>query len=205
MIELPETPAPNSVTPALIDYGFVQRPALGARATRIDRPGSRFRAEIGFPPMKPDVARVFLERLLAAKREGLRIEYPLLGVNQGIPGAPTVGAAEPTGTELPISGLTPGYAFKKGYWLTLVDDVTAGNAAGLGARMLHVCRSNAVADEAGEATITIEPPIRAPLAEGATILLAQPTIEGFLLGEEFEWGIQLEKLITLSVSIEEWG
>ena len=197
MIELPELPAPNSVSPALIDFGFVQRPSLGGRATRIERSGARYRAEIGFPPMKPELARVFVSRLLRAKSEGLRIEFPLLDVSQSPCGTPVVNGAGQTGKWLTLRGLSPHYAFREGYWLTVVDSD--------GARYLHNCASALAANAAGEATIVLAESLRAPFADGATVLLAKPTIEGFVTGEDWQWQIPVERLIALSVPIEEWG
>ena len=198
MIELPELPAPNSVSPALIDFGFVQRPALGARATRIERAGSRYSAQIGFPPMRADVARVFVSRLLRAKSEGLRIEFPLLEISQSPCGTPLVDGAGQAGKTLNIKGLTPHYAFREGYWLTLVDGFD-------GARYLHNCGTTVAAGADGRATIALAESLRAPFADGATILLAKPTIEGFVTGESWDWQIPVERLIALSVPIEEWG
>lgn len=195
MITLPESPWPNGVTPRLLDYGSVLRPALGGAALRIDRAGSRFGAEISFPPMKPATARVFVSRLLDAKSEGLRIEFPLIGVSQGLPGSPVVDGAGQSGKSLDITGLTPAYAFKEGYWLSIED--------ASGQHYLHNCRSNVVADGSGDATISITPALRVPFADGATIHLAKPMIEGLVDGEEWSWQIPVEKLIALVVPIEE--
>lgn len=201
MIELPETPAPNGVEPSLLDFGFVQRPPLGGKATRIDRAGSRYRATISFPPMLPDVSRVFVSRLLAAKSEGLRIEYPLLGVDQGVPGSPVVDGAGQAGTTLALRGMTPGYAFREGFWLSIVDDTDGGDFA----VYLHNCRSNAVVASDGTVSIEIAPALRWPFGDGATVLVAKPVIEGFVIGEEWSWQIPVERLIALSVPIEEVG
>ena len=198
MIELPKLPAPNSVSPALIDFGFVQRPSLGGRATRIERAGGRYRAEIGFPPMKPELARVFVSRLLRAKSEGLRIEFPLLEVSQSPCGAPVVDGAGQTGKTLAIRGLTPHYAFREGFWLTLIDGFD-------GARYLHNCGTTVAAGADGRATIALAEALRVPFADGASVLLARPTIEGFVTGEDWQWQIPVERLIALSVPIEEWG
>jgi hypothetical protein len=192
VIEFPDDPAPNGVNVMPVDFGFVQRPGSGAALMRIDRPGNRSRVEISFPAMKPDVARRFVARLVAARREGLRIEYPLLGLSQGAPGAPLVDGADPTGTSLPVKGLTPGYSIKEGYWLTLID--TAGN------RYLHCTTTAVMADPSGDATLTIEPPIRAPLPNEAVILLAQPTVEGFVV-EDVGWSLSLDRLVRFGGSI----
>src|SRR3546814_1114296 len=70
--ELPNSPAPNGAQPSLLDYGMTLRPGTGAAVLRVDRKGSRYKANISFPPMLPSVSRIFIARLLKAKREGLR-------------------------------------------------------------------------------------------------------------------------------------
>jgi hypothetical protein len=195
VIELPADPAPNGVEASLLDFGMVLRPATGAAVQRINRAGSRFRVSVTYPPMTPDTARKFIARFQKAKREGLRIEYPLLGLSQGAPGSPVVDGDNPTGTTLPVTGLTPGYAVKEGYWLTLIDE--DGN------RYLHCATAAVMADASGDAELSIEPPIRAPLADGSTILLAAPTIEGVVV-DDIGWSLSVDRLIRGgTVTIEE--
>jgi hypothetical protein len=186
MIELPETPAPNGVEVALLDYGMILRPATGAEVLRINRAGTRHRLAISFPPMRPDTARKFIARFQKAKREGLRIDFPLLGLSQGVPGTPVVDGAGQAGTTLALRGLTPGYAVKEGFWLTLIDDS--------GRRYLHTSSTAVVAGGDGKATIGIEPPLRAPFADGATVLLGKPTVEGVLV-DELGWSLSVGRLI----------
>jgi hypothetical protein len=202
VITLPASPAPNGAEAELIDFGMIQRPALGARATRIDRPGNRYRVVISFPPMKSELSRVFVSRLIAAKSEGLRVKFPLLRQHQGSPGtAVVVDGAGQAGKTLAIRGLTPNYAFREGYWLSIVDDAGGGD----GAAYLHNCRSTVAANAAGEATIVLAEALRWPFGDGATVLLAQPVIEGFVTGEAWSWQIPVNGLIQLSVPIEECG
>lgn len=193
MIELPERPAPNGVTPRLIDYGSIMRSPVGGASLRLDRSGSRFAAQITFPPMRAETARIFISRLLDAKSEGLRIEFPLQ-FSQGSPGAPVVDGAGQAGKTLAIRGLTPGYRFKEGYWLSIVKD---------GRHYLHNCRSTVAADATGDATISITPALRVPFPDGAVIHLAKPMIEGLVDGNEWTWAIQLDGLTALAVPIEE--
>jgi hypothetical protein len=145
--------------------------------------------------MKPKEARVFVSRLLDAKSEGLRIEFPLIDVDQGLPGSPVVDGAGQAGKTLDIRGLTPYYGFKEGFWLSIED--------ASGQHYLHNCRSNLVTGSDGKATIDITPALRTPFADGATIHLAKPMIEGFVDGNEWSWQIPVDKLIALSVPIEE--
>lgn len=195
VIELPDSPAPNGVDVTVLDFGMTLRPAVGAAASRINRPGARYRVAVSFPPMKPDTARVFLSRFQQGQREGLRIDYPLLGLSQGAPGSPVVDGANPTGTTLPVRGLTPGYAVKEGYALTLIDAD--------GDRYLHFVAAPVMASGTGTATVTLTLPIRAPLADGSTILLAKPTVEGLIV-DELGWSLNVDRLIRGgTVTIEE--
>lgn len=194
MIELPEKPAPNGITPTLIDYSVTQRPATGGAVQTVSRPGSRFRVAVSFPPMKGDTARAFIARLLRAKREGLRLKFPLLDVDQGAPGAPVVDTAGQAGTSLKIRGLNPSYLFKEGFWLSIID--TAGQ------RYLHNVTAPAVADGAGKTTIQIEPPLRFPFPDGAQILM-QPEIDGFIDGDEWGWSIDIARHYGITVILEE--
>jgi len=195
LIELPDSPAPNGVEVELRDFGMTLTPSTGAAIQRLNRPGSRYRVAVSFPPMKPDVARVFVSRFQQSKSQGLRIDYPLLGLSQGSPGAPVVDASNPTGTTLPVRGLTPGYAVKEGYALTLI--------AADGSRYLHFVGDPVKAGSDGKASIKLTVPIRAPLANGSTILLAKPTVEGFVV-DDIAWSLSIDRLVRgATVTIEE--
>lgn len=194
MITLPDSPAPNGLGYALLDYGSIQR---GAASLRVDRAGSRYRLEISFPPMVPDTSRKFLARLQRAKREGIEIELPLLGVSQGIPGAPVLDGAGQAGTAIALRGLTPGYVVKEGFWLTISEaDGTA---------YLHSVAETAVADASGEAAVQIEPPLRAPFADGDAVELARPFVQGFVDGDSLAWEVLVNRLIAPSFVMEEYA
>lgn len=196
MIELPENPAPNGVNPRLIDYGFTMRSPTGGSSLRLDRAGSRFAVEVSYPPMKADKARVFVSRLLEAKSQGLRIEFPLLGVSQGNPGSPVVDGAGQAGKTLAVRGLTPGYVVKEGYWLSIEQD---------GQHYLHNATAVVTADGTGDASLSITPALRVPFADGAVIHLAKPMIEGLVDGDAWSWQLPVNRLIALAVTIEEAG
>lgn len=194
MIELPDDPAPNGVEIEVVDFGMTLRPAGGGSVLRVNRPGTRLRARVSYPPMKADVARKFWARLQTAKREGLRIEYPLLDLSQGSPGSPVIDGANPSGTTLALRGLTPGFAIKEGFVLTLID--------GDGLRFTHFSAGSARADGSGDVEIAIEPPIRGVFADGDEVLLGKPTIEGALV-EEIGWALSLDKLVRGAVIVIE--
>lgn len=194
MIELPASPAPNSVAPHLIDFSILLRPATGGAVTRIDRPGSRFAAEFAFPAMQPDIARVFIARLLKGKSEGLRMPFPLLGVSQGFPGSPVVDGSGQSGTTLVVRGLTANYVAKEGWWLSIEDAD--------GQHYLHSISAGFAADAAGAAEVNIWPALRTPFDDGATIHLARPMIEG-LVTNDAQWTLPVTRLIEIGFTIEE--
>lgn len=196
MIQLPTTPPPASVTPNLIDWGLTLNPPTGAGATRVNRPGSRFELQVVFPPMRPDTARPFVTRLIQAKRQGLRMPYPLLGVTQGSPGTPIVSGVGAGGTFLPLRGLTVGYVILEGYWLTVIDSA--------GVYYLHTVAAGSTVNGAGHVDIVIEPPLRAPLVDGNTVLLQAPMVEGLIMSD-VNWPLIPDRLVTLSFTLRENG
>jgi hypothetical protein len=198
MILLPTGINPNSIKLAMLDYGLTLRPALGGAVQRVSRAGSRYRAEMTFPPLKTANAQQMISRLLEAKRTGgIRINFPLMDMPQGTPGMPVVNGAGQSGTSLVIRGLTAAYTFKEGFWLSIV--------AASGQPYLHNCRAALSADGLGNATILIEPPLRVPFLDGATILIAAPVIEGFIDGGEWSWDIDVQRTYGMSLTIEEAG
>lgn len=195
MIELPASYAPNGARVVLIDFGFVQRPSLGGAAARVNRPGNRWQIELTWPTMQADDARVLVRRLAAAKSEGLRVLFPLQGVSQGSPGSPVVNGSGAGGTTLPLRGLTPGHVIKEGWWLTAIDSA--------GVRYLHQAAATVAADGSGNATLAVTPMIRAPLADGNTVLLGAPEVEGFIT-EEIGWDLVPGELTSgIGCTIEE--
>lgn len=193
MIELPASPAPNGMEPALLDYGLIQR---GASSLRVNRAGNRWRIAFSYPPMQPDKARTFTGRLTRAKRNGVKVTLPLI-VPQGAPGATVVDGVGQSGTTLAVRGFNAGYPVKEGFWLTAVDAD--------GVAYLHQVAETVRADASGEATLTIEPPLRTPLANGATIELGEPWIEGFIDGEEWGWSVPVNRLVSVGFTVEEYA
>jgi hypothetical protein len=190
-----DTPISRGV-PELIDFGSIQRPATGAALTRIDRAGNRWKCDFTLPPMEPIPGEEFAGLLTAAKRAGLRIPFPLLA-DQGSPGTPVVDGAGQTGINLAVRGMTAGYQARTGFWLTVVSTAT-------GQRYLHKLREPATADGDGKATFGIEPALRIPLANGATVQLAAPEIEG-IVTSTVTWSLDTDQLFRHDFTIEEAG
>ena len=191
MIELPSFAVPGSMQPMFMDAGFTQRgvQSLG----RIDRKGGRFKLALSYGPYEPDKARVMVSRLIAAKQEGLRIEYPLLH-SQGAPGAPLLNGAVTSGRTLVLDGLTPGYTCKEGYWLSLVKS---------GQHYLHSVRTGGRANGSGQLTITLNELVRDSFADNTVVNLAKPMIEGFVEGDEWAWSTAIERVTPIEFTLEE--
>jgi hypothetical protein len=196
MIEFPDHIAPNGASMTMVDFGGVQRPPLGGALLKVDRPGSRYRAALSFPPMVNDSdGRIFVSRLIRAKRLGLRVPYPLLDQTQGIPGAPVVNGAGQSGTTLNVRGMTPNYPGREGFWLSVVD--------ASGQHYLHNAAGAFNASAGGLAAIPLSEPLRTPFPDGAVVHLARPMIEGIVSGNEQSWTIALERFLQFSVELEE--
>lgn len=195
MLSLPETPAPNGATPALVDRGGVLR---GASALRVNRLGSHYRIEVTYPPLNDaSLARVFVSRLIRAKREGLRLPYPLLDVDQSACGtAVVVDGAGQTGGALRVRGLPAGVTVHEGYWLSVQS--TSGQ------HYLHNAGGSVVADGDGKATIAVgDTMLRRAFADGARVHLAKPMIEGLIGGSEWVWGLSVDHNTAIAFTIEE--
>lgn len=195
MIELPDHASPNLATPTLIDFGGVLRPSTGAKLLRVDRAGNRFRVAMTLPVQSAEDARTIIARLIAAKTEGLRVPYPLQGIDQGAPGAPVVDGAGQSGNTINLRGLTPGYLAREGFWLSIVRN---------GQHYLHVVRDpGATANADGDIVLPISPNLRVPYPDGAAVHLGRPMIEGLVEGD-LSWDLALAGLVdSIQFVIEE--
>jgi hypothetical protein len=194
MIELPARPAPNDAKPRFVDAGFSLDGAVGGSSVRVDRLGSRFAAEISFPLMEKEEADVFVSRLIRAKQQGLRLPWPLLGRSQGSPGLPLVDGAGQQGEAIDLKGLTNGYVFREGYWIS-IENADGRHYLHNVAAPLRVTGTTA--------TVPIAPALRFPFADGASVHIAKPMIEGALQGEVFDWAIRVDHLYQIAFTLLE--
>jgi hypothetical protein len=195
MIEFPPYAVPNGATPALLDFGGTLRPALGGPLQRVNRQGSRYQVAMTFPPFVGDrEGRVVLARLLRAKQEGGRVEYPL-PAPQPVSGAPVVDGADQAGSSLAVRGIFAQSAILEGWWLS-IEDTT-------GQHYLHNIAGGVIAGADGKALIPITPMLRKPFGDGCTVHLVRPMIEGLIDGDTLGWSVSVENFIGISFTIEE--
>lgn len=196
MIELPDDIAPTEVEWQLVDAGGVLRSPMNGELQRVNRPGTRLQLRVVFPPLSPERSRIFVNRLMRAVQEGLRMEIPDTAARQGAPGlAVTVDGAVAGGTSLPLKGLPVGYAAREGWWLSPVD--ASGN------HYAHTLTAPFTADGSGEAVASVWPPLRSAFADGDAVLLARPMIEGFVTDEALTWQLNVRHHTSIGFTLEE--
>lgn len=193
-VTLPDKPIPNQMQVTPYDPGVVQK---GAASVRVDRAGGLYNIVFGFPLMDEATTRRFTMRFERGQRLGLQIRVPTL-YDVGYPGTPVVDGADQTGSTINLRGFEPGYIVGTGFWFTLAEaDGTA---------YLHRVFEGAIADANGDVTgLEIEPPLRAPFADGDTAEFAQPYMQGFVPEDSsFNWTIKTDKYSDLAVTVEEF-
>jgi hypothetical protein len=195
MIDLPEHPSPAGAQPALIDFGAFLTPSLGGPVQRVERMGNRFKISCTMPPMpNQNLGRQWVAKLLRGKQEGARMAWPLLGFDPGSPGAIVVNGAGQSGRSLIVKGATPNYIFREGQFFSVVIGVR---------HYLYMVTAEVIASAAGAATLPIEPMLRVSPTANAVCWFGKPMVEGFILGEQFQWEMALANFVGLSFDLVE--
>ena len=187
-----------TATPSFVDNGGTIRGATNAKGLRVDRQGSHYRAAITIGIGSANERAALISDLIRAKQEGLRLPYPLMGVDQGAPGSPVMDGANQAGRVINLRGLTPGYVAAKGYWLSIVN--------GAGQHYLHNVHVAGTVGGDGKVAITLAEHLRELFADGATVKLATPAIEGEISGNEQSWELRRgDRVEGIGFTIEEMG
>lgn len=191
MIDLPTFGVPGRFNGTLNDAGFTQS---GIQSDDyIPRKGSRYTVGFRFGPYTADEGNVMVSRLLAGKQGGIRVKLPLLQP-QGSPGAPVLASSVSGGRLLPLSGLTPNYPILEGYWLSLVKD---------GQHFLHNVGIGATANGSGQATIELNELVRDSFPAGTVVHLAQPQVQGLLVGDDWSWDFDVQRIVSIEFTLKE--
>jgi hypothetical protein len=179
-VDLPARPQCQSHAIKLLDFRLKQKPPFGGPVKRVERLGSRYAIGFTLPAMhmEPD-GGYWIADMTRALAEGARWPVPLDGFRVGIPGTPTVAATTAANAlTVPVAGGAPNYAWRKRQWINLVKG---------GRRYLHQIAAQAVADNSGNAVLSLTLPTRVALAAGDALIVSRPTIEGDLVDlPEFE-------------------
>lgn len=193
MIDLPLTPAPQSAEAALASFGVMLQPPLGGPVQRVNRHGSKWRLSVTMPPMQGANARKWKARLTRGLDEGVRMEFPLLDFEPGPAGSPLADGATASGASVPIKGVTPGYTFREGQFVSVISG---------GIYHLHQVQAEASAGSGGTVTLILHPNLRRAVANNDAVSV-KPMIEGFLQGDELRWTMALGNFQGFSFEIHE--
>lgn len=196
-IDLPLLPRTASVIPGLIDNSGRLRPPLGGPSQTILRGGNRFYAKVSIPALKYDTtcARAWIAAMLRQKTEGglLRLRWPRTDAAT-MPAAAKVDGAGQAGALLVADGLGAGVAVPA---LSFFSFVSGGKS------YLHSTTSDALADGAGRAALTIAPSVRISPADNLALNFIDPVIEGELDLGPVEWTLERLRWVGVSFTITE--
>lgn len=190
---LPSDPAPRRMNMRKVSARNELSPAFGGDSLRLNRKGTKYAADIEFPPMTYDRGNAFTDLDAEADTVVIAVRQP--DIDTGAPGAANlVKGAGQAGSSLLIDGVTPGYIFGKGWYLTHIN---------AGRRRLYRSAAAAVANGDGEITIPLQTLLRFPPADNDVVLLGRPEIEGYVTGTDM-WDVDAEdRLVRISFTITE--
>lgn len=191
---LPTRPRPNRMVPQPIFARNETRPATGAGPIgRNLRPGTRWAWSLEYPPMSYEAALAFDDIL--SEDETVVIDILQPGLDTGEPGTPLLNGALQTGRTLSIKGVTPGYVFKKGQWLSVFSG---------GQWFAYKGRAAATANDSGILAVPLRTMIRAPMANNSIVEIKAPKAEGWATVEPDAHAIDAgERLVRLRFNVEE--
>jgi len=116
------------------------------------------------------------------------------GLDTGTPGSPVIDGANQVGRTLNLKGLTPGYAFHKGQWISLPV---------LGQLFAYKVRDAIAAGPDGKVALPLLTLLRLPPANNAVVDVAQPRAEGFATVELGSLEVGVDGLVHLRFTVEE--
>lgn len=151
-----------------------QRAGTGGSLSPISRPGDHWSVEVNPVVLSTACGRRLLADIVRGVGERLRVPIPQRGLDIGAPGTPRVKGAGQSGASLLLDGVTPYYAFRKGQFITV--KTPEGPTA-------HLISADAVADAAGEVTITFWPIMWLEPADNGLVEVLEPYIEGLIVDE----------------------
>jgi hypothetical protein len=155
-----------------VDAGGPADGSLGGASDYINRPGTRYGVQFTLPQIaSAKDARIFQSLLEQGSREDVSYPWPL-DMRSLAAGVPLINGSTPPGASVPLKGLVPGFVMRVGqpFAVVLAD----------GSGSIHKARSEAIADNAGHATVPIFPWTRTTFADALVVEIEHPRIRGIL-------------------------
>lgn len=165
------------------------------------RPGARWACEIQLEPMRPDAAQRWFAALVRGLGEAFYLSPPQTDVSlcerlSGVsPGVPVVNGGDQSGVVFQTRAWPSEYEIPAGQYFELV----AG-----GYSSLHLVQADAQADGAGQAGLTVYPPIRNTPANGAALRVNAPRAEFRLTGNRADLESSRFEFERVRLSAVEW-
>lgn len=184
MIDLPRSPAPSAISWQYVDFGNMQAGALGGTESRVNRLGNRWALTVTMPPMSNADARQWSASLVAAIESGARFRFTQPDFAPGAPGAVLVNGASQAGNSLVCDGATPGYAARKGQFVS----IETGSR-----KYCYMLGATSRADASGNLTLSLVPRLRAEPADNDPVTIGAPEIEGLLM-EAPSWAYDVDRV-----------
>lgn len=170
-IVLPRMPRNTAYTLRPVRQAGVQRAASGGARLPINHPGDHWSIEVDAGALGIACARELLADILRGAGELVRVYIPQPGVDTGTPGAPRVKGAGQAGSSLLVDGLTPYFAVRKGWFVTVVTG-SVGRP--------YLVTAEVIADENGEASLPLWPMLHVQPADNDDVEIAEPYLDGLI-------------------------
>lgn len=193
-VPLPTYPAPAEVVPVPLRAGNDLESPIGSSTVRIERLGNKFRFEIVMPPMDRPEAEDWLGALLSGLGTSVSLQWPQPLGGVGAPGAPVVNGAGQAGMLLNLRGFNPAYFLRRGQGVSLLSGSQ---------RQFLIPQALATAGVGGLMTLSFWPMLRFSPADGATLEVVQPVMQGLLGGNSVRWKLDVAMNEGLSFTITE--
>lgn len=189
---LPTNPGPSKMTPRPISSRNEQRPASQGPVNRYMRPGTRWAWDNIMPPMS------YVESLewddLLSESDTVIMDILQPGLDTGTPGSPVVDGGGQVGRTLNLKGLTAGYVFRKGQWISFPVQ---------GQLFAYKVRTAITVGSDGKVALPLLTLLRLPPANNAIVDVAQPRAEGFATVDHGSLEVAEDQMVRLKWTLEE--
>lgn len=166
-VSLPSSPAPRDINPRVVEAYNELRTAKGTNVQRVYRGGAHYAVDYTMPPMRSETARAW-RRLFTQGEVIMRVPQP--GLVTGTPGLALVATEAPSGSVLPLKGLTAHAYLQEGRLLSIETD---------GRHYLYAISANCVVASDGTVSVPLEIMLQTAHAEDDPVNLVDPVIQGF--------------------------
>lgn len=191
VLTLPTEPTPSAVTVGVVSTSNVLTPEFGGDDQEVRRKGSRYVLTFTLPPM------AYIQAIgwddLFSEGDTVCLAVPQPGLVIAPSNAPRVKGAGQGGRVLMIDGVPPGYAVRKGQFVSVITG---------GQRFLYRTALPAVANAGGELSLALRHLLRRPPADNDVVEIEVPRIEGFVR-DASPLTVGIDHLVNLQFSIRE--